>query len=210
MVKSASSLLSFQRGCLQAKFLHSGRDGPFAWPRRAVKPQRPRGLRRQAQGLDGASARRATIGHRANSSLAELLSTFVGRFSLIVRSRSSVPKFDQGWSPLLNVCSARRIIVRSCAPENTDAPHAFALLRPRGELPSGCRATECEYKLSSPDVDCHLTRPQSDRASAMRGRISWPDWQVCGRLHGGLTPRKVAVFLAVRSEAFGPSRRSRD
>ena len=32
-------------------------------------------------------------------------------------------------------------------------------------------------------------------------------WQVCGRLHGGLTPRKVAVFLAVRSEAFGPKRR---
>src|SRR3974390_2322373 len=40
----------------------------------------------------------------------------------------------------------------------------------------------------------------------MRGRISRPDWQGCGRLHGGLTPRKVAVFLAVRSEAFGPSR----
>jgi hypothetical protein len=31
-------------------------------------------------------------------------------------------------------------------------------------------------------------------------------WQVCGRLHRGLTPRKVAVLLAVRSEAFGPSR----
>jgi hypothetical protein len=30
-------------------------------------------------------------------------------------------------------------------------------------------------------------------------------WQVCGRLHRG-PPRKVAVFLAMRSEAFGPSR----
>ena len=38
----------------------------FAWPRRAVKPQRPQGLRHQAQGLDRASACRATIGHRAN------------------------------------------------------------------------------------------------------------------------------------------------
>jgi hypothetical protein len=25
-------------------------------------------------------------------------------------------------------------------------------------------------------------------------------WQVCGRLHGGLTPRKVAAFLADRME----------
>jgi hypothetical protein len=66
-----------------------------------------------------------------------------------------------------------RWTVRSCAPENTDAPHAFALLRPRGERPCGCRATECEYKLSSADVDCHLTRPVP---SAMRGRISRPDW----------------------------------
>jgi hypothetical protein len=32
-------------------------------------------------------------------------------------------------------------IVRSCASENTDAPHAFALLRPRGERPCGCRAS---------------------------------------------------------------------
>jgi hypothetical protein len=30
-------------------------------------------------------------------------------------------------------------------------------------------------------------------------------WQG-GRLHRRLTPRKVAVFLAVRSEAFSPSR----
>jgi hypothetical protein len=62
----------------------------------------------------------------------------------------------------LQECAHARLIlrvVRSCAPENTDAPHAFALLRPRGERPCGCRATECEYKLSSADVDCHLTAP---------------------------------------------------
>jgi hypothetical protein len=34
-------------------------------------------LRHQAQGLDGASARRAIIGHRAND-FSKILSTFVG------------------------------------------------------------------------------------------------------------------------------------
>ena len=28
-------------------------------------------------------------------------------------------------------------------------------------------------------------------------------WQVYRRLHGGLTPRKVAIFLAVRNDAIG-------
>src|SRR5450759_1107746 len=31
-------------------------------------------------------------------------------------------------------------------------------------------------------------------------------WQVYRRLHGGLTPRKVAVFLAVRNDAIGTKR----
>jgi hypothetical protein len=32
-------------------------------------------------------------------------------------------------------------------------------------------------------------------------------WQVYRRLHGGLTPRKVAVFLAVRNDAIGTEQR---
>jgi hypothetical protein len=56
-------------------------------------PNARKGCATLAQGLDGASARRAIIGRRANASVtAEVYQKFFGLFSPIVRRRSSVPK----------------------------------------------------------------------------------------------------------------------
>jgi len=45
------------RGLARAQFCIDGTAGPFAWPRRAVKPPEPAGSRRKARGVDGESAR---------------------------------------------------------------------------------------------------------------------------------------------------------
>jgi hypothetical protein len=62
-----SSLLSFQSGVPSGRFLHSGRDSPFCLAAPSSQAPTPAGLRHQAQGLDGASACRAIIGHRTDN-----------------------------------------------------------------------------------------------------------------------------------------------
>jgi len=70
----------------------------FAWPRRAVKPQRPQGLRHQAQGLDGASARQQqlVIGLMASE---RILSTFVRLLSLMLEVEVPYFQFDPRLEP---------------------------------------------------------------------------------------------------------------
>ena len=62
-------------------------------------PQRPQGLRHQAQGLDGASARQQqlVIGLMASE---RILSTFVRLLSLMLEVEVPYSNLIQGWSPL--------------------------------------------------------------------------------------------------------------
>src|SRR5215471_158180 len=77
-VISISSLPAFQEGLVQAQFCIDGTAGPFAWPRFRGQPPEPAGSRRKARGVDGESARRATMvsGHYAANLTALLLILF--------------------------------------------------------------------------------------------------------------------------------------
>src|SRR5215831_6908980 len=75
---SISSPSYVSRGFGRAQFCIDGTVGPFAWPRFRGQPPEPAGSRRKARGVDGESARRATIiaGHYAATVTAFLLILF--------------------------------------------------------------------------------------------------------------------------------------
>src|SRR5262245_4832203 len=76
-VISISSLPAFQEGSCERSSALMARQ-PFAWPRFRGQPPEPAGSRRKARGVDGESARRATMvsGHYAANVTAFLLILF--------------------------------------------------------------------------------------------------------------------------------------
>jgi len=92
------SFLSKSVGYFRASSCFHVATALFAWPRRAVKPQRPQGLRHQAQGLDGASARQQqlVIGLMASE---RILSTFVRLLSLMLEVEVPYFQFDPRLEP---------------------------------------------------------------------------------------------------------------
>src|SRR5215471_17220308 len=96
-VISISSLPAFQEGLVQAQFCIDGTAGPFAWPRFRGQPPEPAGSRRKARGVDGESARRATMvaGHYAANVTAFLL-------ILVPPFRLAVQRLDLDVSELHN------------------------------------------------------------------------------------------------------------
>ena len=125
--------LSKRRYLLASSCIHVA-TALFAWPRRAVKPQRPQGLRHQAQGLDDTSARRAIIGHRASDFLSR---SYQLLFSPLLEVEVLYFNLIQGWSPLLNVCGARRITLYPVQDQScTKVPHTNGS-RARGSKEDG-------------------------------------------------------------------------
>jgi hypothetical protein len=57
--------------------------------------------------------------------------------------------------------------------QESDAPHALALLRARRERPRDSRAANCSYEFSSSDVDCHVTLPWKVMPVQLRNDITF-------------------------------------
>ena len=87
------------------------------------------------------------------------------------------------------VCS----VSRRRAAEEPDHRHRW-LLRTRRARPRERCTAERGYELPSSDVDCHLTRLQRDHARCYMGQDSTPQFEICDRLHGGPTAKRLAIF----------------